>query len=266
MTVGLTSFLLALVAMLGNAEYVLGTSMLSRPIVMGTLAGLVMGDIETGIIIGATLELAFLGSFSIGASIPPEVISGSVLGTAFAIVTREGTGVALTLALPIASIVLILKNFGFLFIMPPLIHKADSYAEEGNFKGIGWINFLSGFLAVNLPIGLTVGISYAVGSSAVQGLLDVIPEFVTRGLEIGTALLPAYGFALLLNTMINKKNWPFFLLGFALVVYLNISVTGVAIFGAILALILSGYSSFNGTTGANQTESNGGIDYGSEEF
>ena len=266
MNVGVTAILLALVAMLGNAEYYLGTSMLSRPIVMGTLAGLVMGDIETGIIIGATLELAFVGSFSIGASIPPEIISGSVLGTAFAIATGKGTGVALSLALPIASIVLIVKNVGFLFIMPPLIHKADEYARQANSKGINLINFLSGFLSVNLPIGLAVGISYAVGSNSVQGLLDAIPEFIIRGLEIGTALLPAYGFALLLNTMINKKNWPFFLLGFALVVYLNISVTGVAIFGAILALILSGYSSFNGGNMMGQNETEGGIDYASEEF
>lgn len=266
MNVGLTALLLALVAMLGNAEYYLGTCMLSRPLVMGTLAGLVMGDLQSGIIMGATLELAFVGSFSIGASIPPEVISGSVLGTAFAIATGQGTGVALTLALPIASIVLILKNFGFLFIMPPLIHKADKYAEEGNFKGIGWMNFISGFLAVNLPIGLAVGISYAIGSSSVENVLAMIPEFVIKGLEIGTNLLPAYGFALLLNTMINKKNWPFFLLGFAMVVYLEVSVTGVAIFGAILALILSGYSAFNGGNKFQEVTTEGGIDYGSEEF
>lgn len=270
MSTGVTAILLALVAMLGNAEYFLGTSMLSRPIIMGTLAGLIMGDLQAGIIIGATLELAFLGSFSIGASIPPEVISGSVLGTAFAISTGEGTAIALTLALPIASLVLIVKNIGFLFIMPPLIHKADDYGEDANPRGISLMNFLSGFLGVNLPIGLAVGLSYWFGSSAVQGLLDIIPEFVINGLGIATALLPAYGFALLLNTMINKRNWPFFLLGFILVVYLNMNVTGVALLGGILALILSGYSTFNGGTTqtiktANET-SVGGIDYDSEEF
>ena len=68
----LQAILLGLVAMLGNAEYLFGTSLLSRPLVMGTLTGIVLGDIQTGVTLGATLELAFMGAFSIGASIPPQ--------------------------------------------------------------------------------------------------------------------------------------------------------------------------------------------------
>lgn len=65
------AILLGLVAMLGNAEYLFGTCLLSRPLIMGTLTGIVLGDIEAGVRIGATMELAFMGAFSIGASIPP---------------------------------------------------------------------------------------------------------------------------------------------------------------------------------------------------
>ena len=36
-----------------------------RPIVCGSLTGLVLGDPQTGCIVGATLELAFLGSYAI---------------------------------------------------------------------------------------------------------------------------------------------------------------------------------------------------------
>ena len=61
------AILLGLVAMLGNAEYLFGTSLLSRPLVMGTLTGIVLGDVQTGVTLGATLELAFMGAFSIGA-------------------------------------------------------------------------------------------------------------------------------------------------------------------------------------------------------
>ena len=86
----LQAILLGLVAMLGNAEYLFGTSLLSRPLVMGALTGVVLGDIPTGVTLGATLELAFMGAFSIGASIPPEMISGTVLGTAFTITTGAG--------------------------------------------------------------------------------------------------------------------------------------------------------------------------------
>ena len=54
---------------------------------MGAITGVVLGDISTGVTLGATLELAFMGAFAIGASIPPEMISGTVLGTAFTITT-----------------------------------------------------------------------------------------------------------------------------------------------------------------------------------
>ena len=63
MTPFIIALLLALTAMLANGEYFLGSSMLSRPLVTCTIAGLIMGNIKAGIIMGATLELAFIGSF-----------------------------------------------------------------------------------------------------------------------------------------------------------------------------------------------------------
>ena len=277
MSIVITAIILALIAMLANGEYFLGSSMLSRPLVTCTLAGLAMGDVTQGIIIGATLELAFVGSFSIGASIPPEIISGSVLGTAFTIGAGKSTEVALALGIPIASLVLIVKNLCFLFILPYFVHKADKYASEGNGKGIARMNILGGFFSINLPIGLIVGFSYLFGSEAIKSLLEVIPEFVINGLAIATGLLPAFGFAMLMKIMIKKTNATFFILGFAVAVYMKVPVTGVAVFGACMALILTGYSSFTGKkliTSDNQEVNNQSgkalvgqeINYEDEEF
>ena len=276
MNVYLTAIILALIAMMGNGEYFVGSSMLSRPLVTCTLTGLVLGNLHQGIIMGATLELAFVGSFSIGAAIPPEIISGSVLGTAFAIGAGKSTAVALTLGIPIASLVLVIKNLCFIFILPFFVHRADKYAEKADGSGVSRMNVLGGFFSVNLPIGLVVGISYVLGSPVIKAILAVIPQFIINGLGIATGLLPAYGFALLLKMMVNKNNVTFFIIGFALAVYLKVSVTGVAIFGACLALILTGYSAFKGqplaNTAANSNNTNekdsddGGIDYEDEEF
>lgn len=232
------ALLLGCVAMLANAEYLLGTSLLSRPIVVGVLTGIVLGDIKSGIVLGATLELAFIGAFSIGAALPPEIISGGVLGTAFAIVIGKGPEVALALGVPIAALALVIKNACMVFILPMFVHKADKYAEKANFKGVERMHLLGGFLSVNLPIGLIVFFSYLFGSSAIEKVLQVIPEFVQNGLSIATGMLPALGFALLVKMIINKKVAIFYFLGFALSVYLKIPITGIAIFGTILAIIL----------------------------
>ena len=44
--------------------------MLDRPIVLGPLVGLVLGDLQQGILLGASIELIFLGVASIGPSMP----------------------------------------------------------------------------------------------------------------------------------------------------------------------------------------------------
>ena len=176
----LQAILLGLVAMLGNAEYLFGTSLLSRPLVMGTLTGIVLGDVQTGVTLGATLELAFMGAFSIGASIPPEMISGTVLGTAFTITTGAGPETALTVGLPVASLVLIAKNVGMVFILPPFVHKADKYAAEGNMAGVARMHLLGGFFGVNLIIGVIVACGYYAGGPAVQALLNVIPKWISN--------------------------------------------------------------------------------------
>ena len=90
----LQAFLLGCIAFIGKCDLATGTNLIQRPIVLGPLVGLILGNLQMGITIGATLELAFLGSYSVGAFIPPNVIVGGVLGTSFAISTGKGPEVA----------------------------------------------------------------------------------------------------------------------------------------------------------------------------
>jgi fructoselysine/glucoselysine PTS system EIIC component len=232
-----TALLLGLVAFFVQSEYALGTSLLSRPLVTGLLVGLVMGDLKTGVIMGATLELAFIGSFSVGAAIPPDVVTGGVLGTAFAISSGAGPETALLLGLPIATFTLVLKNIYLGLFLPGLAHKADKYAEDGNTRGIEAMHLIGGF-GLSLMLGIIVSVSFYVGSDAIKNILDAIPQFIQTGLQVATGILPALGFAMLARLLINKKVVPFFFLGFLLVAYLKIPVTGIALFGAIIAVVM----------------------------
>ncbi|QCJ57367.1 PTS mannose/fructose/sorbose/N-acetylgalactosamine transporter subunit IIC [Enterococcus mundtii] len=233
----LQAILLGIVAFIAQSEYALGTSLLSRPIVTGLFTGIVLGDINTGIIMGATLELAFIGSFSVGASIPPDVVTGGILGTAFAITAGAGTETALLLGLPIATLTLILKNVYLGLLIPMMNQKADLYAADGNYKGVERMHLLAGF-GLSLMLALVVTISFMVGSNTISKLLAMIPTFVQNGLSAATGLIPALGFAMLARLLINKQVAPYFFLGFALAAYLEIPVTGIAIFGAITAVVV----------------------------
>ena len=77
------TLLIALVSFIGFLECGVGNSMIQRPIVMGPLVGLVLGDVNAGLAVGATLELAFMGNVTIGAALPPEITAGRLRWPSF---------------------------------------------------------------------------------------------------------------------------------------------------------------------------------------
>lgn len=99
------------------------------------------------------------------------------------------------------------------------------------------MHLLAGF-GLSLMLGVVVMVSYMVGSNTIGNLLNKIPDFVQNSLSVATGLIPALGFAMLARLLINKQVAPYFFLGFAIASYLKIPVTGVAIFGAILAVVV----------------------------
>ena len=59
------TILLGLLGLFSNAEWFLGTCYIQRPLILGPLTGLIMGDLQAGIIMGATMELAFAGGYDL---------------------------------------------------------------------------------------------------------------------------------------------------------------------------------------------------------
>ena len=88
------------------------------------------------------------------------------------------------------------------------------------------------------------------GTDLVQKIVAFIPAWLTDGLNLGSKFLTAYGISLLLSTMLNRDLTVYFLLGFFFVGYLGLDVTAVAIFAAILAVILTGLKYGKGTPAA----------------
>ena len=168
------TLLIALVSFIGFLECGVGNSMIQRPIVMGPLVGLVLGDVNAGLAVGATLELAFMGNVTIGAALPPEITAGGILGTALAIVSGNGTEAALALALPIATVALLIKNTFYLTARSWFLHKSDKYAAEGNAAGVNAMHMIS-FLSYDIVMSLVIAICFYCGSDAVQSFLAIIP-------------------------------------------------------------------------------------------
>ena len=224
------------VALVWFFEKMLGTPMVNRPLVISPLVGLVLGDVQAGLIIGASLELVFMGAIQVGAAVPPDVLVGASLGTAFAIMSGQGSEIALTLALPIAILAQSLKVIIFI-VRSWFMNYAVSLAEKADIKGMFALNIF-GVVLQSLMYFIVVFVAVLFGSSVVESFVQGIPQGLMNGLEVAGKLLPAVGFALLLQPMMDKSNVLYFILGFILIAYLELPILAVTLFGIILAFIL----------------------------
>lgn len=229
------AILIGLIAAFGKLDYQLGTLYAFRPIVLCPLVGIVLGDLQSGLAIGASLELLFMGSISIGAYVPPNETVGGVLACAFAISLGESTEAAIALAMPIAVLTLSLKNI-MRVIDPFFVDMADKFAAQGNVKGIYAIHFLLGNALGCVLYFILCSTAFYLGVDAVKGLLDMIPQFAIDGFGIAANILPAMGFAMLGRLVLTKQVMPYFFLGFLITSYAGIPVLGVAILAIIIAI------------------------------
>ncbi|TDW16386.1 fructoselysine and glucoselysine-specific PTS system IIC component [Breznakia blatticola] len=235
----LESILLGLVAVWGVLDYQFGTLYTFRPITTGPIVGLILGDFEMGITVGASLELIFMGAISVGAYIPPDVVVGGILGTAFAITTGAGVETAITLAMPIALIALSISNF-IAALTPAFLKIADDAATKGDSKKITKVHWLMGAFGV-IEKFLLVSLSFYFGVDAVQAVIGSIPEVAINGMAIAAGMLPTLGFAMLMRMILNKKLVPFYFLGYTLTAFLGMPVLGVAIIGVIIVIEKFGF-------------------------
>lgn len=230
----LQAILIGLVSAWGSLDYACGTLYTMRPIVLSPLVGLILGDLQTGLAIGVSLELLFMGAISVGAYVPPDTNVGSVLATAFAISLGQSTDAAVALAMPIATLSLGLSNI-LSSVMPFFLQYADKAAAKGDAKGVMLIQWWMGIPSTLLKFTLSFA-GFYLGAEQVQNLLTIIPQFVFDGMGVAAGILPAMGFAMLLRMVLTKRLMPFFVLGFTLSAFFHLPVLGVAIIAVIIAI------------------------------
>src|SRR5699024_9009056 len=76
------------------------------------------------------------------------------------------------------------------------------------------------------------------GSTQVEKFINAVPDTIIDGLGVAGDLLPAIGFALLLDMLFSRKMSVFFFSGFLVASYFEIDITAVALIGACVAIII----------------------------
>ena len=221
-----------------GGNYLTGQSMLERPLVVGLVTGLLMGDMRQGILMGASLEAIFLGNVNIGGVISAEPVTATVISTTFAITAGVSKGAALTLDIPIgmlaAFMVMFLKNVLFNIFAPVL----DRIAAEGNEHKINALQWGT-WAFYYLIIASVTFVGILAGSKPVNAFVNNIPQVVMNGLNAAGGLLPAVGFAMLMKLLWDNKLAVYYLLGFVLTAYLKLPAVAVAVIGVVICVVVA---------------------------
>lgn len=221
-----------------GGNWLFGQSMIERPLVVGCIAGLIFGDMRTGIIMGASLEAIFMGAVDIGGALSAEPVTATVLATTFSIVLNVNNKAALALAVPIGVLAAFISMFMKNVVMNLFAPLVDKYAKENNPRAIAIMHYSMWFINYFI-FSLITFFSVLKGAKPVQQLVNSIPENLMAGLAATGGLLPAVGFAILMRMLWSKQLAPYFFLGFILVAYLELPSVAVAVLGIILVLVTS---------------------------
>lgn len=207
-----------------------------RPLIACTIIGLILGDLNTGIILGGTLELIALGWMNIGAAQSPDSALASVISTILVIVGKQDIQAGIAIALPVAAAGQVLTVIART-ITVAFQHAADKEAEKANFNKIIFLHFSALFVqALRVAIPATIVAAF-VSADMVTKTLGMIPDFVTGGLAVAGGFIVVVGYAMVLNMMSVKYLMPFFYLGFVLGGYLDFSLLSFGVVGLIMALV-----------------------------
>ncbi|WP_420744769.1 PTS N-acetylgalactosamine transporter subunit IIC [Photobacterium damselae] len=229
------AIMLGVLAFFAGLDLFNGLTHFHRPVVLGPLVGLILGDLPTGILVGGTLELIWMGLAPLAGAQPPNVIIGTIVGTSFAITTKVEPNVAVGVAVPFA--VAVQMGITLLFsAMSAVMSKCDQFAQNADDKGIEKINYMAlavlgtfYFLCAFLPIYL--------GAEHAENIVNAMPKELIDGLGVAGGIMPAIGFAVLMKIMMKNVYIPYFILGFVAAAWLQLPILAIATAATAMAVI-----------------------------
>ena len=182
------------------------TEIVYRPIIACPIIGAILGDVNTGLVVGGTYELMMVGNMPVGGAQPPNAVIGGIMATVFAV---------------------------------------QSGLNEANPKGITAVLNTSMAILGTLfaVIAILAYVGGTAASGALQSLSENASWFM-GGLSAAGGMMRFVGFAVLLKIMLSNDLWGWLLAGFACaLLFGNVEATAsaclilVAFIGVAIALL-----------------------------
>ena len=245
----LLGFFACLASMPSMGGSAIGNYTLGRPLVGGLICGLILGDVRTGILVGAAMQLLYIALVTPGGTVSADVRAVSYIGIPLAMLAlnsygmdaanADGIGLATSFGAMVGTLGTVLF-YGTATMNLIWQHIGWKAVDEGKFHklylvdmGLPWISHLVCSFLPTFIICL-------VGADMVELIKTALPM---DGIPMKTiftvgSLLPCVGIAILLKQIIAKGTdfIPFFV-GFALAAALGINLVVTTIIAAMFAYL-----------------------------
>ena len=227
----------------GNLPFV-GLWSLQRPLVCGLVTGLILGHPVQGAVIGATINMVYLGFMSAGGSMPADMALAGILGTAYAIAGGLDTDTALALAVPIGILCTIVWA-GRMTFDSFFVHIADNYIEKEEYHKIWRANVLFPQIMCFCMTAIPCAFAAYFGANYIQGIINMLSGKVLTVFQIIGGLMPALGIAITLQYIFKGESRIFLFAGFLLAVYSGLPLLTLGIIALIVAIVYVQMTSVN---------------------
>lgn len=208
----------------------------ARPIVTATVTGLLLGDLHTGIVMGASLEAIFMGISAIGGSVPADACAASVISVAMTILTGCDTETGLALAMPIGTLMATVNEM-YKPVLASFAPFWENLAANGEMKKMRALMIFFAIFVDKLPHTLILFVATAFGIEGLQNFIASLPSWVVSGLSAAGGMMTGVGFAILTSMIWSNDVGGFFFVGFVLAKYVGLGTLPIAILLAVVAIM-----------------------------
>ena len=195
----------------------------------GMITGLIMGDLQTGLFIGGSMQLTVLGVGTFGGASRIDANSGTLVATAFAVGAGMNPETALAaIGVPVAAN-LVYSGIAGRFANTFFGHMCDADIEKMNWGAYN-VHYLLGAVSWMLSRMIPVFLALAFGQGVVEGITTALNgdwKWLGDGLSVAGGAVPAVGFAILRRYLPVKKHVAYLLLGFVVAALFGTAFTSI---------------------------------------
>lgn len=209
---------------------------IQRPLVCGWLTGCILGEPVTGAVVGATINLVYLGFISAGGSMPADMALAGVLGTAYAITGNLDADTALAIAVPLGLLGTIVWYLRMTFDSV-FVHMCDKWVSQGKFNMLYVGNVILPNIFSLCICAIPAGLASYFGAAYIQDFINMCAGKPMQIFQVIGGLMPALGIAITLQYIFKGEARPFLFLGFMAATCTSMTLIEQGIIGLLVALI-----------------------------